>query len=107
MNDRSFREEALKFALDGDSIQNLLRVAVSDWGMDRRRAIETIAELARQGLVAACENDSQTGRNILVDATELTLARLDSTPYTYLLKSDRTAPALEALSADQPNLKSA
>jgi hypothetical protein len=101
MSSRSFREEALRFALDGDSVQNLVRVAASDWGMDRQQTLDLVTELAAQGLLGAYEHDPQTGRNKFLDATKLNLSHLDSVPYTFLLKTDRTIPALEQSGAEE------
>jgi hypothetical protein len=99
MSALSFEHEALRYALDGDSVQNLLREEVPRWRIDPATAVEVVRRLALQGDLSLYETRQEDGQDVAVEPALLSNAYLDSRPYTFTLKKDRTISRLNEIAS--------
>jgi hypothetical protein len=94
----SFEHEALRFVLDQDSLQNLARLAATEWQLGPEDVIEAAKRLAGAGLVRLYREDGTD-----VDPAGLSPADLDSPMPIWLEPTEETIPELNRITAAAPH----
>ncbi|MBB6251723.1 hypothetical protein [Nitrospirillum iridis] len=90
MTDLNFEHTAVLYALDQDSVQNLINAGVQDWSLSREQALVQMKAWAADDLFRCYEDGGEPGLYIDVPATMLSLDYLDSRPYTWMEPTERT-----------------
>jgi hypothetical protein len=90
----SFAREVLRFALDQDSLQNLVQVAAREWQLEPEHVIEVTKRMAEARRVRLYREGGAD-----VDTAGLSAADLESEPLIWLEPTDETASALNRIAA--------
>jgi hypothetical protein len=90
MADLNFEHTAVLHALDQDSVQNLIRAGMDQWGMSREQILAQVEVWAEEGLFRCYEDGTGPGLYTDVSATMLSLEYLDSRSYTWMEPTERT-----------------
>lgn len=91
---RAFEEDVLLWALDGDSVNNLVSFAQRERHMDCEAVLNAVRDLSRSGSVQVYVLTHPTGAERDVDPQEITADLLAQEPYILLTKTDRTLERL-------------
>jgi|SRR5580692_3617836 hypothetical protein len=80
----------LEFALDGDTVQNLIREELPKLGIQSRDAMTVIRQLARDGSISLYLFDQNSGASYEIDPDGLSEEVLSDNPYVFLGKTEKT-----------------
>ena len=94
---RTFENEMLAFALDGDTVQNLTELAAERWQMPEPQVLAKVAEAVARGELRLYTTDA-AGTASDVAPAQLTPATLKDQIYTWM---EATALTFERLRAHQ------
>jgi hypothetical protein len=92
-----FELEALRYTLDGDTVQNLLREEAPKWRISVDAALTLLQQMVSNRLLELYEHRDETGQDLVIDPARLTKAYVASTLYTFMAKTDLTIPRVNEI----------
>lgn len=99
MKKKAFKQIAIEFILDGDSVQALMETA-DDHGINSLEAQKVILECFNYGLTKAYYNHLNLNTYEDVDLNMVTIDQMRNIPYIWLEVTEKTVPYYEALLSD-------